>query len=353
MEWNEGAISYILKNERYCGNVLTWKTFTADLYEHRHKKNRQDRDQYLYVNHHDAIISVEKFEAVQVLLENKKHHVRGGLPVMRVIDDGIFRGFVPINHHWINDDPTTYYDASNSVEVKENAKRIRKNYFSTYDFEGYQVVRGQFLTARFECPSITITNDRISFNVNCMRKFADVPFIQLLLHPTARRIAIRPCSAEDVHSIRWRTDPDRQFLGKTINCQHFGNALYQIMDWNPDYLYRIRGTWATRGSDEIIVFNLPNAAPAAYLNEEIEFSANARRRRVQLCPEEWSDTFGQEFYNYSMQNGFFFIARNYDWKAQAKAAVIPGSSNVTVLSAEELQTNLENLRMRVGAVYGE
>ncbi|MEZ4508651.1 MAG: recombinase family protein [Eubacteriales bacterium] len=26
-EWNDGSISYILKNERYCGNVLTWKTF--------------------------------------------------------------------------------------------------------------------------------------------------------------------------------------------------------------------------------------------------------------------------------------------------------------------------------------
>ena len=28
--WNSGSIGYILTNERYCGNVLTWKTFTAD-----------------------------------------------------------------------------------------------------------------------------------------------------------------------------------------------------------------------------------------------------------------------------------------------------------------------------------
>ena len=47
-EWSAGSIRYILTNERYCGDVLTWKTFTADLYEHKHKKNRQDRDQYLY-----------------------------------------------------------------------------------------------------------------------------------------------------------------------------------------------------------------------------------------------------------------------------------------------------------------
>jgi len=352
-DWNEGSIDYILKNERYCGNVLTWKTFTADLYEHRHKKNRQDRDQYLYTNHHKAIISVETFEAAQALLENKKHHVRGGLPIMQVIDDGIFRGFVPINHHWINDDPSSYYDASNSVETKESIQRIRKSYFSAFDFDGYQVVRGQFLTARFECPSITITNERISFNVNCIRKFSDVPFVQLLLHPTERKIAIRPCKEEDVHSIRWRSDTDRPCISKAICCQHFGNALFQIMDWNPDYLYRVRGTWAARGADEIIVFNLSNAAPAAYMNEENEISSCARRRRVTLCPEEWSDTFGQEFYNYSIQNQFFFMARNYDWKARAKPRMLHDSANVTILSADELQASIENLRMRTGATHAE
>ena len=89
-DWNSGSIGYILTNERYCGNVLTWKTFTADLYEHKHRKNRQDRDQYMYRDRHDAIISVEKFEAAQVLLENRKHHVRGSLPSMHVIDEGIF-----------------------------------------------------------------------------------------------------------------------------------------------------------------------------------------------------------------------------------------------------------------------
>ncbi|MBQ3869697.1 MAG: recombinase family protein, partial [Clostridia bacterium] len=41
----------------------------------RHSK--KDRDQYLYTNHHDAIISVETFEAAQVLLESRRHHYYG------------------------------------------------------------------------------------------------------------------------------------------------------------------------------------------------------------------------------------------------------------------------------------
>ena len=83
-EWSTGSIYYILSNERYCGDVLTWKTFTSDLFNHKHKKNNQDRDQYLYKNHHCAIISQEIFEAVQVLFENRKQYMRGILPIFGV-----------------------------------------------------------------------------------------------------------------------------------------------------------------------------------------------------------------------------------------------------------------------------
>lgn len=352
-QWNEGSINYILRNERYCGNVLTWKTFTADLYEHKHRKNRQDRDQYLYKGKHDAIISVETFEAAQALLENRKHHVRGRLPTMQVIGDGIFRGYVPINHHWINDDPATYYDASNSIERRKDTRRIRKSLFSAFDLEGYQVVRGQFTSMRAECPAIAVTDSKITFNVQCVRKFHDVPYIQLLLHPTERKIAIRPCKQTDAHNIRWRLDPERPLTQKTICCSHFGSALFQIMQWNPDYLYRIRGTWVARGSEQIIVFNLANAVPAAFLETVTEETDTAKRRRVDLCPEEWNDTFGEDFYDYSLQNSFYFLAPRSDWNAQAPCMDVPGFSQYPVMTDSELKQSEINLRKRVGSIHGK
>ena len=353
IEWNEGSINYILRNERYCGSVLTWKTFTADLYEHKHKRNRQDRDQYLYTDQHEAIVSVETFEAAQVLLDNRKHHVRGRLPTMQVIGDGIFRGYVPINHHWINDDPNAYYQASNSVDNGGQVRRVRRSLFSAFDLEGYQVVRGQFMTARSECPTIAVTNNKISFNVVCARRFIDVPYIQLLLHPSERKIAIRPCKENAPHSIRWRPDPGKPVIQKTISCKHFGNALFQIMEWNPDYLYRIRGTWVARGSEQIIVFNLSNAVPAAFLEAETDDGDAAKKRRVDLCPEEWNDNFGEEFYEYSLQNSFYFLAPRTDWKAQADSIAVPGQDQVTILTDAELEESMINLRKRVGSRHGE
>ena len=340
--WNSGSVGYILTNERYCGSVLTWKTFTADLYEHKHKKNNQDRDQYLYKDRHDAIISVEKFEAAQVLLENRKHHIRGGLPVMHVIDEGIFKGFIPINHHWVNDDPGTYYDISNSIKQPAKVKRIDKRYFSSFDLDGYQVVRGQFMQIRYEGPSISINKERISFNRFCMQKFEDVAYVQLLLHPTERRIAIRPCGSNDAHSIRWRPDPEKPLYSKTLNCQHFGNALYSIMTWNPDYAYKIRGTWARRGKEQIIVFNLPNAVPI--MTVPPENGEDAKAKKVTLCPEEWADDFGEEFYEHTLENGFYYIAPNTEWQSQAKSILAPGMEQFVSTTPEQLQMSIEELK---------
>ena len=351
-EWNSGSVSYILTNERYCGSVLTWKTFTADLYEHKHKKNNQDRDQYLYTKHHDPIVTVEKFEAVQVLLENRKHHMRGGLPLLHVIDEGIFKGFIPINHHWVNDDPSTYYDISNSVRQPSRTKAISKAAFSAFDLDGYQVVRSQFLQLRYEGPVINVSNERISFNKFCVQKFDNIAYIQLLLHPAERRIAIRPCKKADAHSIRWRPDPEKPVSSKTLNCQHFGNALYSIMNWNPDYVYKIRGTWAARGSEQIIVFNLPNAAPSTFLPTDDGEGAKVKRR-IEFCPEEWNGEFGDGFYEHALDNGFYYVAPNTEWNSQARSILAPGMEQFSSASPEQLQMSIDNLMRGIDTDHGE
>lgn len=351
-EWNSGSIGYILTNERYCGNVLTWKTFTADMYEHKHRKNNQDRDQYLYTERHPAIITVDTFEAAQTLLDNRKHHIRGGLPVMNVIDEGIFRGFIPINHHWVNDDPNIYYDISNSIKQPERVRKISKSKFSAFKLDGYQVVRSQFMQVRYEGPSITISGGRISFNKFCVQKFGKIAYVQLLLHPTERKIAIRPCRSTDAHSIKWRPDADKPVYSKTLNCQHFGNALYTIMNWNPDYIYKIRGTWAMRREEQIMVFILHNAAPLMLVQPDTE-EESRKRKRISLCPEEWADDFGEEFYEHSLENGFYYIAPDSEWNSQAQSIAAPGIECFESPTPESLQMSIEDLKRGVEVRNGE
>ena len=136
-------------------------------------------------------------------------------------------------------------------------------------------------------------------------------------------------------------------MGYPAMANQFLNALYQIMDWNPDYAYRVRGTWAKRGVDEIIVFPLTNSEPAAYMEVVNPETEQVRRRRTTLCPEEWNDSFGEEFYDYALENSFYYLAPRTDWNSQAKSIIAPGVKQVAVLSEEELQASIEQLKEKV------
>ena len=115
IKWTSGAVVQILRNERHCGDVLTRKTFTQDYRSHRKLKNRGERAQSVYLDHHEAIISRDDFIAVQRMLDNAKYGNRSILPELRVIDSGILKGFVSINPRWAGFKEAEYYQASQSV----------------------------------------------------------------------------------------------------------------------------------------------------------------------------------------------------------------------------------------------
>lgn len=117
IKWTSNSIVQVLRNERHCGDVLTRKTFTPNYLNHKARKNRGDRPQSLYRNHHEGIISRDDFIAVQHLLNNSKYGNRSILPELRVIDSGLLKGFVVINPRWAGFKPADYYQASISIQV--------------------------------------------------------------------------------------------------------------------------------------------------------------------------------------------------------------------------------------------
>lgn len=68
--WTSTNVCAILKNEKYIGDCLFQKTFMdSELKRHR---NKGDVDQFYARDHHDAIISRDVFDAVQLSMEQRK-----------------------------------------------------------------------------------------------------------------------------------------------------------------------------------------------------------------------------------------------------------------------------------------
>lgn len=79
-EWSYTAILRILKNEKYCGDLIQQKTYTPDYLSHDKKYNKGEVEYVTIKNHHTPIISRETFEATQQELERRKklHGTKNG-----------------------------------------------------------------------------------------------------------------------------------------------------------------------------------------------------------------------------------------------------------------------------------
>ncbi len=67
-EWSDNAILRLLRNEKYCGDLVQKKTYTPDYLSHDKKYNRGQEEFVILRDHHEPIISREMFmEAAQIL----------------------------------------------------------------------------------------------------------------------------------------------------------------------------------------------------------------------------------------------------------------------------------------------
>ena len=64
-DWSYTVILRVLKNEKYCGDLIQQKTYTADYLTHQKKYNKGELDFVIIRNHHQPIVSRERFDAVQ------------------------------------------------------------------------------------------------------------------------------------------------------------------------------------------------------------------------------------------------------------------------------------------------
>ena len=90
--WNSEAVGYILRNEKYTGNMLLQKTYTPDFRNKRAIRNKGQWKQYYVEDTHPAIISKKTFDAVQEELKRRSGITRK--TTNKVSADNLFHGKV-------------------------------------------------------------------------------------------------------------------------------------------------------------------------------------------------------------------------------------------------------------------
>ena len=271
IKWTASSVRRILTNERYCGNVLSWKTYTYDFWEHKKRKNRHNRKQVLEIDHHEGIVTHEIYDAVQAKLEmNKYARKRSPYPTLDVVDTGILRGFVSVNRQCKGFTSDDYVGASESVyeKAEERSNKQQKNCFYLDRFE---IVRSQFFSMT-DKPIMTINNGRVSFNMNCLRKFDGIEYVELLINTVEKCMAIRPCDEDSPNAIRWCRIKDGKRIGSQRSISGFFHPLFTINGWDNENKYRLCGQYLSKGDDKVLLFDLSEPEITKLVQHDLDHS---------------------------------------------------------------------------------
>ena len=148
-----------------------------------------------------------------------------------------------------------------------------------FNFDGYQVVRGEFFAHIYE-PSITFNNYKVGVNTACIKKLPEYDYVQILVNPEKKRSP------------------------KQITCRMFFAKVISLMDWNPNYRYKLLGKLVRSGEELLFIFDLNS--PEIY-ERTIKEDGKVKASRKPLFPESWQTQFGLPVSEHkkAMQINFF------------------------------------------------
>lgn len=157
----------------------------------------------------------------------------------------------------------------------------------TFSYEGFQVVRGEFFAHTYE-PSFSFNNYKVSMNTACIKKLPNIEYVQILVNPEEKKLAVRPCTEDAKDSFRWCTSGKKRGP-KAITCRIFFAKVFSLMDWNPNYRYKLLGKLIRSGGELLFVFDLKT--PEIYVRTEKE-GQKPKMSRTPTYPAEWQNQFG-------------------------------------------------------------
>ena len=320
---------------------------------HKAKKNNGERTQFRRKNHHEAIVSRTVYEAANFLRASRAYAKKARpLPVLSVVDNGILRGYVPLDKDWTGFSTDEYQKASESVMSElEDTRQIEYN--AGLDMSGYEVVRSQYFSTT-QNPAMTIADGKLCFNTACLKKFENVEYVELLLNSVNRCIAVRPCDGNNPNAIHWGKLREGRWCALSKSCRGLAKTLFDIMDWDQDLKYRFRGDFIENDDQKVMLFQLDEPEMVktenivlppkeAETDDRAEIAGRTVKQIINILPPEWEDTFGRPITSIGEIN--LLEQRHYaaDWDVLRPAKELAEYSTLTSEDLEELLHEAEKI----------
>lgn len=324
-KWTAGVVNNILNNERRCGMIIARKTYTPDFTTHKSRKNINQRNKYQMNDHHEGIVAVELYKEALRIKEMRKHRNYDLIPSLSVIKEGALKGFVPVSVKYSGFTYNNYLFASefaytkdkNGNIIKDKIKPIYKNDLSNFDLSDFEKVDSQLFSTVSQ-PMCWFKYNQMYFNRACIDKMKNTQYIELLFEPTEKLLAIRSCNEYDDYAIKWGVEKNDKLSPITKTSSGISHVLFDCMEWNEDYRYKMIGVRRTKNNDSIVIFDLNNAEAICREELESENPGEVISKITSYYDEYLSDHFGNNFYDdiYTMRLYMMDILKKWNLGAE-------------------------------------
>ena len=244
-EWSSSSVRKILRNEKYCGDVLMQKTITVDYLSHTSKINEGEAEQYYIADHHDPIVSREIWDRAQELLDKqswqkwKRREQQRLMPVR----SGLLKGFVSISSEWKAVSITRLVSASNKVLKDEATTDDKQSNAEEYNdeeseenemaensvLEGFEVVE---LEQSKGDSVLTLTSTNLKFNKATAVELGYPAFVRMLVNAATKQVAIQPCSEKTKNAVPFSKDESKQTYAVVVKVPALLTAVRKLADSN-------------------------------------------------------------------------------------------------------------------------
>lgn len=132
--WPVRTIHNIIRNEKYCGDVLYQKTYTKDFLTHKSIANKDVLTQWHWENDHPAIIERGKWERAQALLlsgtGSRQRKAVAAIKkkfVIARVKSGVLRGFFLLDSNWSKEEREEVINIISGINGLENGPDAERN----------------------------------------------------------------------------------------------------------------------------------------------------------------------------------------------------------------------------------
>lgn len=297
VNWKTNGVVTLLSNEKNAGELRVRKTVTRNYKTQKSKKNEGEKPQYYVREHHDAIVPPLAYHVALRIIKNRKGNT-GGIPYLKVVPEGVLKGFVVVNKKLRGYMLSDYIEASRSVyDMEEHSEvNIFADKVSVFDLRNYDTVSILSFDNHTK-PICSIKGNKIIFNAAC-KKALRAEKAEILFHPEKAILALR-CSLDEVSS----ESTNEICITKPVHHSHFIPVALKSAELNVEYRYRMYGTKRTKENQSIMLFDLRNAEIVP------------PKKGIYILPNKFNGCYGDSYYENIAACGLHKIDIEGLWQA--------------------------------------